>query len=474
MGSSVFKPLFAIVLAVSTATNAHGYELESVKGYVPAWRMAVHPTLEIAPLNPGRIQKFNLALDTLGIPREPAPDFSAFPTNGTIAQSEVQANLKYIDPANGLQRYLSISPGVMSAFQDFFSALFPQNLVEYTLQMSQTGTSSDSADLINHLGIISNQAKDTTQTLPLSGLKIVIDPGHMGTDFWDTEGGKYVEVDGQKVSEGKLNLWTAYLAANSLEALGATVILTRTEDGPVSTLDPLTYPMAAYLNQYFYSSLDDWMAPYLNLSDSVLQATIKSKPEVLKAYDSGEREYLFINGEDLEARSQIIDQEKPDVVLDIHYDASVSTQLQNLTNKIDAFVPGGFGAIETGARISRAQAINHLVDVRRFNASAAMAGAIVNAMSASECVPLETSTTFDSAIKVEDGVYARNLYITRRNVSALMVYLECLHYDHVSEFSKLANENEVGSYHGVSFNYPTRLKSVAAGISQGMLNYFKR
>jgi N-acetylmuramoyl-L-alanine amidase len=463
------------VLLSSGAFNlsARAFEAENVNGYTPNWSLTARPRLRLIARDGSRIQKFNLALDTLGIPREAAPDYSALPEDNVVLQADLTQNLKYIDPDGGLLRYLSLSPGKLAAFQDFFSALLPASMQEYSLNLSQSGTSSDSSDLITHLSTVGDQVKDPSNSQPLTGLKFVIDPGHMGTDFWDQAGGKFVTVGGKKVSEGKINLWTSYLVANTLEDLGATVVLTRTQDGPVSQLNYQNYPMAAYINQYFYQSMDDWMAPYLSLTDSTLVSTIKLKPEVKRAFSPGERENLFINGEDLEARSQIIDREKPDVVIDIHFDANLTTALQNSTNSLEVFVPGGFGANETGSRLNRRHALKQLTEVRRFGASVDLASEIVNAMSTSEVVPLQNSSSFGSSVKVKDGVYSRNLYITRRNLSALMVYLECLHYDHTSEFYNLANNNEVGTYHGVNFAYPTRLNSVAAGIRQGILNYFK-
>jgi hypothetical protein len=76
-------------------------------------------------------------------------------------------------------------------------------------------------------------------------------------------------------------------------------------------------------------------------------------------------------------------------------------------------------------------------------------------------------------MKVKDGVYARNLYLNRRNLRSLMVYLECLHYDHMKEFPRLAIKDQTGWYHGRSFTYPRRVGTVAKGIRDGLLRYFR-
>jgi hypothetical protein len=97
-------------------------------------------------------------------------------------------------------------------------------------------------------------------------------------------------------------------------------------------------------------------------------------------------------------------------------------------------------------------------------------------MSLSEGVSLESVNGYYNAemIKGKDGVYARNLYISARNITSLMIYVECLHYDHVKEFNQLTELTESGIYRGIHFQYPKRINAVAQGVKNGLLNYFKR
>jgi N-acetylmuramoyl-L-alanine amidase len=480
MGLSFYK--VAVALALVSTTAAHAYESEDTHGYTDSWDASIlSRPAAVFPRDGSRIQKFNIALDAIGIPQESEPDFSEFPTDGLVLQGDLSQRLKYIDPQSGLQRYLNFAPDQLNLYQDFFSSLLPAGMLEYTANLTGSGENLDSKNLIDTLTAVGNQVKDPTNEKPLQGLKIVIDPGHMGTPFWDDQTGKYVKSGTKKVSEGQLNLWTSFLVANELEALGATVVLTRTQDGPVSQNNYQNFDLSPYINQYFYSSLDDWMGQYLNLSDAALRSTIKTKPEVKKAFTASQRVQFFISGEDLEARSQIVDREQPQIMIDIHHDASLTTIPTSRTanprvshNALEAFVPGTFFATETGSKIVRSEAVKHLLEARRWNESVNLASDVVSAMSASEHIGLETSTDFIGSTKVKNGVYARNLYINRRNLSALTVYLECLHYDDPVEFNKLANKDAVGNYHGISFPYPSRLKDSAVGIRNGIITYFKR
>ena len=482
----------ALITTLLVASSAHAYETDEVRGYsYPHFHSPEQindsesgPRPKKALSDGERLRKFNLALDALNIPHEGNSDFSDYPADGIVAQPEVQGHLKFIDPDGGLRRYLQLTSEALSLFQDYFTPssftyfsrmFFPKMLVDYSVKLKQEGMSEDSRSLIAHLQTISEQVKNPRVQFPLTGMKFVIDPGHMGTPFWDLQTGKFVKVDGVKVSEGQLNLWTALLTANELEKLGAKVVLTRTEDGTVSSETLDNFNVAPHINQYFYNSIDDWMAPYLaKLSDSELSSTIQNKPEVRKAYSTEQRTQYFITGADLEARSAIIDRERPDVVLDIHFDAEKSNSLQSRDDSIEAFVPGAFRANETGSRRIRGFAVKHLLEIQRWNESVALASEITQSMSANLNLPLLKDQSMMTAVKIQDGVYARNLYINRRNLSALTVYLECLHYDHISEFSQLAQNTEVGNYHGTSFNYPPRLRLIASGIRAGLVNYMKK
>lgn len=472
----MLRSLFLLPLALSLfSARTHAYELDEEPGYVnPSTASA--PSHEedpgAPPPPPGdRIRKLNLALDALKIPREGAPRME--PTSPYSSLAGIQSHFAAIDPDGGLRRYLGIDPLQVSLFRDFVSQILPTSFLEFTAPLNAGAGDFDSPMLLDRLHRIADQVRQPLFTAPLSGLSIVIDPGHMGTDAWDTATGKYVQIGANKVSEGMLSLWTSYLLAQELESLGARVALTRERPGPVAISDPETFDASPYRNQTFYNAIDSWMAPFTKKSDEAFISAVKSAPETAKAFSQNQLIQYFISGEDLEARSRIVDQVNPDLVLDIHFDANQANQLQNFDDSIEAFVPGGIRANETGSRILRGYHLKHLLDVRRWNESVELASSIVQEMSGSLNLPLQNLPEFLTSIRVKDGVYARNLYINRRNLHALTVYLECLHYDHTSEFRGLTVNNQIGNYRGQPFRYPARLNSVVSGIRSGMLRYFR-
>jgi len=467
-------------LMISVALGALGVraaELDEGFGYLAPSPGMSAPAADDSPTPSGeRDRKFGLALDALGIPREPDPGFNGFPLPNEVNQAAVTGQLARIDPDGGLRRYLEFKNNTVSLFKEFFTQFLPADFLEYTYSFRATGGSGGSGDssaLLFRLGRAALRIRQPLYTTPLAGLRIVIDPGHMGTEEWDAATGKFVRYGGRKVSEGQLALSTSLLLANELESLGATVVLTRTTNGTVAATTPETFDVKPYLNQYFYNAKDSWMSDLLKKPDAALIQSVRSAPETARAFSEAQRTQFFIGGEDLEARSKIIDRESPDIVLVIHFDANQTDRLQNTESSVEAFVPGGVRQDETGSRILRSYHLKHLLEVNRWNQSVDLAAAMTAGLAKSAGVPLLDLPEFLTSVKVKDGVYARNLYLNRRNLQALTVYLECLHYDHVNEFYRLSSNFAQGSYHGTPFRYPARLDAVVSGLRDGMLRYFK-
>lgn len=462
----------ATLQILTSYQHAFAYESEEDFGYHDHDEIEISEQYNINQSDATRIQKFEAALDTLGIPLESAPDFSNFVHANEVNDKEVQNNLPYLDPDKGLSRYISLVGGNLQMFRDFFKSMISLDYLEYQQTLSTENPSNDSSGLIQRLQAIAYQTQ-SHDPYPLTGLKILIDPGHMGGNEWDKNTGKYVSVKGRKVSEGNLNLWTSLLTAQRLEKLGATVMLTREQAGPVSTENLKTFDTTPYINHFFYSSMDDWMAPYLEKSIDQVRSTIKDAPSVQKAYSEAQRLQFFISGADLEARAKMMDTFNPDITIDIHFDASKTDQLQSHVQSLEAFVPGSFRKNETGSRKSKALALKHLLEVRRWNQSVELADHVTKSMSTALKIPRLNIPEGFSAMKVRDGVYARNLYITRRALSSLVIYLECLHYDHIKEHRRLSFNDRSGSYRGKSFYYPNRLDTISSSIENGILEYFR-
>jgi N-acetylmuramoyl-L-alanine amidase len=131
----------------------------------------------------------------------------------------------------------------------------------------------------------------TNQKQPLTGMKIAIDPGHIGGAWATIEERWFVVGDGKSVQEGDMTLHVAKLLKPRLEALGATVTLVR------QSLEPVT-----------------------NMRPEALLTLAQDSPSRESPQKLAER--LFYRTAEIRARADLVNQViKPDLVLCLHFNA---------------------------------------------------------------------------------------------------------------------------------------------------------
>lgn len=139
------------------------------------------------------------------------------------------------------------SSGVLPALPAnslFSSVVFTKNVNQgqyvLTLKSGQTidgyYIEKTASGIILH---VKRPAKATIGSSPLSGITVMLDPGHGGSDSGA------IGPLGLKYAEKTINLNTALKLRNELEALGAKVLMTRTTDVAVSLADRLAASRSA-------------------------------------------------------------------------------------------------------------------------------------------------------------------------------------------------------------------------------------
>ena len=130
---------------------------------------------------------------------------------------------------------------------------------------------------------------------PLTGLRVAIDPGHLGGHWAKIEERWFVVGNGAPIREGNLTLTVARLLKPRLEALGASVSLVRSKNAPVTPLRP-----AALL----------------------AIARDSSSPAATPAALQKTADRLFYRTAEIHARAHLVnDSLKPDLVLCLHFNA---------------------------------------------------------------------------------------------------------------------------------------------------------
>lgn len=293
----------------------------------------------------------------------------------------------------------------------------------------------------------------------LSGWRIAIDPGHMAGDpvFAREVEGKYMKMDSSQATyhqaiefyESELTLATALILKDSLEKLGATVLLTRTQCGKAS----------------HGLSFEEWKATAF--TDSLNREVRSGEMSFAQAIwwrqraNDGQIFKSWFNRSDLHHRIGMIREFRPDLTLVIHYNVDLTNWeqrqengsfLPGMNNYSMAFVPGAFMNGELAQVEDRIMMLRLLL-TDDYAASVRLSSAFIQASQRYTGVPPVSQTSGLRYLQVasrfvgEEGVYARNLSLTR-NISGPVCYGESLCQDARWEAIRLNQRDlEVGSLH---------------------------
>ncbi len=146
---------------------------------------------------------------------------------------------------------------------------------------------------------------------PLAGVKIALDPGHLGGD-WAKMEERWFQIGAGTlpVAEGDMTLLTARLLAAKLEADGAQVMLVRSSAGPVTPLRPTDLRQAAraQLKRQGMAFIRD---KYDGPADPLRMNSVQWTSEL-----------LFYRTAEIQERARLVnDTLHPDLVLCLHYNA---------------------------------------------------------------------------------------------------------------------------------------------------------
>ncbi len=302
----------------------------------------------------------------------------------------------------------------------------------------------------------------------LAGLKIALDPGHMGGALWDKRTGKYVRgKNGKVLSEGVMALQIALLLEERLLKRGAQVFLTRRLLEPVTSVPYEKLDLRQFgLVELSENALTDWFLDLLQSAppSQKLYRAFENSREVKKIFSELMRGHYFIRKEDLSARADQIAEFDPDLSLVIHLDAG-----NGFGKETKAYVPGAFYKEEFATLEQRSSFAWHFLNQRNWDRSVLLSRSIVQSIAKNMGVQPQMHHG-SNATFVEPGVYSRNLALTRQ-IRGVQSFLECLFYDDPAEFEALSQEKHPFSIGGQSYPYSDRLLQIVDSIEKGILQY---
>ena len=308
--------------------------------------------------------------------------------------------------------------------------------------------------------------------LPLSGIKIALDPGHLGGEMeMAVLEGKFVRIskdNGKTIhefNEGNIALETAKILAKKLIAQGAKVILSRDKEG-ISAFNK-TYE--EWLKNDFKKALNtEFEAERI---DKAQYNFLSKKADKKKIF------HEFFKGLEIKERAKKINAFHPDLCIIIHYNVDEENywardRKKNLMTSTEqnysmVFMPGAFLSHELDEIEERIQLLRLLI-TNDVAASMRLSGYVADEFANFLEVPPISHLSEMGYIKRVSvytgipGVFARNLALTRM-IHSPVCYGEPLCQDNENEFIKLADKQN-----------KERVREVAEAYYNGIMNYFEK
>ena len=284
---------------------------------------------------------------------------------------------------------------------------------------------------------------------PLDGLRVAIDPGHLGGRWARMEERWYQLGETSPVTEGDMTLRTAKLLAPRLEDLGATVRLVRESADPVTELRPEDF--VKYAVQLF---------PGAPAEEALSQA-----------------EKFFYRTAEIRARATLVNETiKPDLVLCLHFNAEnwgkdpANPELSP-RNHFHMILHGAYMDGEIAHEDERCE-LMHKIFQRVHHEESALATALATSFMRESSLPAYEYLAGKPARQVGPALWARNL-LANRLYQCPVLFFEPYVMNNVDVHARV----QAGDYPGERVVAGTLRKSIyreyVDAVVDGMVTYYE-
>lgn len=292
----------------------------------------------------------------------------------------------------------------------------------------------------------------TALNQPLAGLKIVIDPGHIGGRWAQIEERHFRIDNGIAVQEGDMTLKTALHLEEQLRELGAIVSLARQETEPVTSLRP---------DDFIDYARDRWGQPE---NSAVAQK---------------QRESLFYRTAEIRARANYVNKIlQPDLVLCLHFNAESWGDPENPQliedEHFHMLVNGGYTTSEWAQQDTRYELISRLLRGTHAVEKRLSQAVVATIRDATNLRPYayEANSRRAKQVTPDNYIWARNL-LANRLYEAPVLFFEPYLMNGRDTYLRV----QAGDYEGVlEVNgriRPSLYREYASAITEGLRNAFK-
>jgi hypothetical protein len=301
-----------------------------------------------------------------------------------------------------------------------------------------------------------------TEEKPLTGLRIALDPGHLGGAWAKMEERWFQIGSSLPVTEGDMTLRVAELLAPQLRDLGAQVDFVRSSPGPVTCKRPdsLAGEARASLQD---RGISEPAFTYSGPADPARETTVP-----------WEAEKLFYRVAEIRARARIVNEKiKPDLTICIHFNAEPWGDPAHPAlvdkNHFHLLVNGVYSQNELGYDDVRFSMLIKLLN-RSFEPELAISEDVAQSIADATHLPpyLYTSPNAKSVGKT-GYVWARNL-IANRLYRCPVVYIEPYVMNSEEVFARV----QAGEYDGLREFGGILKKNIYAEYADAVANGLKR
>ena len=302
---------------------------------------------------------------------------------------------------------------------------------------------------------------------PLAGLRVALDPGHLGGKWAKMEERWFQVGDTKPVTEGDLTLRVSRMLASRLRKLGATVLFVRNTTQPVTPKRPGDFKELAR-KILIKNGVPRPRDEVLNPKDPEKEGTIKFQSEI-----------LFYRYSEIRRRAVLVNTKlHPDLTVCLHFNAEGWGDPTNPTltdiNHLHLLVGGSYLQDEIELDDQRFEMIRRLLS-RAYDEELAISDTVATSMAkATGLPPFQYPTTLTTTKVGTSGyVYARNL-LAPRLYRCPVVYCEPYVMNSKDAFARI----QAGDYDGTKEINGVDRKSIfreyADSVAEGLRDYYSK
>jgi len=287
---------------------------------------------------------------------------------------------------------------------------------------------------------------------PLQGIKITLDPGHIGGKFAKLEERWFRIGDSLPVMEGEMVLLVAQLIAPQLRALGAEVSFTRDENKPVTRQ----------------------RTPHFQALAKAKVQTRGLDPALTNLY----AEKLFYRTAEIRARAAMINKRlQPDLVVALHFNAEAwgdpATPTLTENNHFHILLNGAYTAGEVKRADQRYEMIRRILQ-GTLTEEIALSEHFVTSFRKHTALPpyrYEPNSTRAKPVDADGYVWTRNL-LANRLYECPTIFLE----PYVMNSQEVFDRVQLGDYEGTQLvngeQKPSIFREYATSVVDALVSYY--